>query len=163
MNVPHPMVLRRELRRWEQLKKSWYVFFCQLPKLPEMRIGSEKGRGMGGLIAETSCNPELFGPEVQKIYSDAARQPGAARAMVNYYRAAMRHSDSIDPGDYKVDVPTLLLWGEEDVALNLRCSLGTENWVDDITVERFPGVSHWVQQDAPELVNGALRDWLAPG
>ena len=162
MNVPHPMVLRRELRRWEQLKKSWYVFFFQLPWLPEKRIGSRNGAGMGGLIAETSCNPERFGPEVQKIYSDAARQPGAARAMVNYYRAGMRYSGAVDLGDAKVDVPTLLVWGEEDVALNLKCTEGTEDWVSDLTLKRLPGTSHWVQQDAPEQVNEILDGWLRP-
>ncbi|RZV35470.1 MAG: alpha/beta fold hydrolase [Sphingomonadaceae bacterium] len=160
MNVPHPKVLERELKRWEQLKKSWYVFFFQIPWLPERRLGANRGRGIGELFKRTSCNPERFGHEVRAIYSAAADRSGAPRAMVNYYRAAMRHRSSVDLGDYQVDVPTLLVWGEEDVALNIRCSEGHEQWVPDIEIARLPGVSHWVQQDAPDRVNAILRDWL---
>ena len=162
MNVPHPKVLQRELRRWEQLKMSWYVFFFQLPKIPEWRVGAKSGPGMGGLIARTSSNPEAFPPEVQQVYSDAARRPGAARAMVNYYRAGMRHSDSVELGDGRVETPTLMVWGEDDVALNINCTVGTEEWVPDLLLKRLPGVSHWVQQDAPDVVNGILQDWLRP-
>ena len=160
MNVPHPQVLRRELRRWEQLKKSWYVFFFQLPWLPERRIGSNGGRTIGELFRRTSCNPENFGRDVTATYAAGAARPGAPRAMVNYYRAAMRYRDVIDLGDYRVETPTLMVWGEEDVALNIRCTQGTEQWVPNLTVERLPGVSHWVQQDAPDAVNAILSDWL---
>ena len=61
------------------------------------------------------------------------------------------------------DVPTLVVWGEEDVALDLICLDGTERYVRDLTLRRLPGVSHWVQQDAPEAVNGMLREFLGRG
>jgi pimeloyl-ACP methyl ester carboxylesterase len=160
MNVPHPMVFRREIRTWEQFKKSWYMFFFQIPWLPETRIGAQSGDGMGGLIARTSAYPEKFDSELRAIYSAAARRPRAARAMVNYYRAAFRFSDVVDLGDAKVDVPTLMIWGEDDVALGLGCTEGTEEWVADLTLKRLPGISHWVQQDAPEQVNAILEEWL---
>jgi len=57
-------------------------------------------------------------------------------------------------------VPTLVIWGEADVALDLICLDGTERYVRDLTIKRLPGVSHWVQQDAPEAVNGLLRAFL---
>ncbi|HMT45081.1 MAG TPA: alpha/beta fold hydrolase, partial [Chakrabartia sp.] len=38
MNVPHPKVAEREIRRWAQLKKSWYIFFFQLPWIPERAL-----------------------------------------------------------------------------------------------------------------------------
>ena len=82
--------------------------------------------------------------------------------MVNSYRALLRHRGTLDLGDFRVDVPTLMVWGEEDVALNIRCTEGTEDWVSDFTLKRMPGVSHWVQQDAPEEVNAILGEWL-PG
>ena len=37
---------------------------------------------------------------------------------------------------------------------------GLEPFVSDLTVERLPGVSHWVQQEAPEVVNERLGRWL---
>lgn len=160
MNVPHPRVGIREMKHWRQMKKSWYIYFFQLPWLPQMMLGRSGGRAAGQLIAETSCNKELFGPEIRKIYSAAAMRPGARTAMVNYYRALLRHRGTLDMGDFRVEVPTLMLWGEEDVALNIQCTEGTEEWVTDFTLKRFPGVSHWVQQDAPEAVNAELERWL---
>lgn len=160
MNVPHPGVMQREMKRWEQLKKSWYVYFFQLPWLPEKFLARNRGNIIGDLIANTSCNKERFGPEERAIYSEASRRPGARAAMVNYYRALVRHRDTVDFGDKRVEVPTLMVWGEEDVALNIGCTVGTEHWVPDLTLKRLPGVSHWVQQDAPEDVNAILEDWL---
>ena len=160
MNVPHPGVAAREIRKWRQFSKSWYVFFFQLPKLPEMMLGRGKGAAVGRLIADTSCNKDRFGREVRAIYTAAGNRPGARTAMVNYYRALLGHRDTIDMGDLTVDVPTLMVWGEEDVALNIHCTEGTEQWVSDFTLKRLPGVSHWVQQDAPDEVNAILADWL---
>src|SRR5205814_3804374 len=36
LNVPHPIVSIRALRSLAQLRRSWYVFFFQLPYLPEL-------------------------------------------------------------------------------------------------------------------------------
>jgi pimeloyl-ACP methyl ester carboxylesterase len=161
MNVPHPMVGRREIKRWEQFKKSWYIFFFQIPWLPEKLLGrGGNGKAIGQVFERSSCNPELFGPEVQAIYGAAAARPGAIKAMVNYYRALLRHRDCVDLGDFRIETPTLLVWGEEDIALNINCSVGTEEWVPNIVVRRLPNVSHWVQQDAPKQVNAILADWL---
>ena len=160
MNVPHPAVGARELRNWRQLKKSWYIFFFQLPRIPEAMLGRKGGTAIGQLFERTSCNPEHFGKDVQTVYNAAAMRPGARRAMVNYYRALLRHQDVVDPGDYSIDTPTLMIWGEEDVAIDIHCTEGTEQWVPNLTLKRLPGVSHWVQQDAPEKVNALLNEWL---
>jgi pimeloyl-ACP methyl ester carboxylesterase len=161
MNVPHPMVGRREIRRWEQLRKSWYIFFFQLAWLPEKLLGrGGKGKAIGQVFERSSCNPENFGPDVQAVYSAAAARPGALKAMINYYRALLRYQDSVDLGDHRIETPTLMVWGEEDLALNIDCTVGTEEWVPKLTLHRLPNVSHWVQQDAPEQVNAILQDWL---
>ena len=160
MNVPHPGPARREIRNWRQMRKSWYIFFFQLPWLPELMLQRHGGNAAGKIIADTSSNPEKFGQDIQRIYSTASMRPGARRAMVNYYRALLRHKDAVDGGDLKVDTPTLMVWGEEDVAIDIHCTEGTEEWVSDLTLKVLPGVSHWVQQDAPDQVNAILEDWL---
>ena len=53
-----------------------------------------------------------------------------------------------------------MVWGEAEVALDLICLDGTERYVADLRIERLPGVSHWVQQHAPERVNALLRGFL---
>ena len=53
-----------------------------------------------------------------------------------------------------------MIWGEDDLAIDIRCTDGTEQWVPQLELHRLPGVSHWVQQDSPEKVNAILGDWL---
>ncbi|MGK3919409.1 alpha/beta hydrolase, partial [Enterococcus faecium] len=88
--------------------------------------------------------------ELLNLYAAASCQPGAATAMVNYYRANFRDGAYFKAGDGRVDVPTLMIWGEEDTALNIRCTEGTDAYCADFRLERLPQVSHWVQQEAPE-------------
>ncbi|MBP6435085.1 MAG: alpha/beta hydrolase, partial [Sphingorhabdus sp.] len=84
----------------------------------------------------------------------------AMQSMVNYYRALARYPEAREVGDAMVDTPTLVIWGENDLALDINLLDGMEEWVPDLTVHRLPGISHWVQQDAPEEVNRLLDDWL---
>ncbi len=160
MNVPHPKVATREIRHWRQFKKSWYIFFFQLPRLPERMMASNGARGIKGAFYNMAVDKSRFGKDVLQTYADAALRPGAITAMINYYRALLRHRDSIDLSDAQIATPTLMIWGEEDTALNICCTQGTEQWVPNLTLHRLPGVSHWVQQEAPEKVNALLGDWL---
>ncbi len=59
-----------------------------------------------------------------------------------------------------LDVPTLVIWGEEDRYLGLRLLDGLEQWVRRLRVERLPGVSHWVQHEVPEVVNEKMIAFL---
>ena len=161
MNVPHPKVAQRESRNWRQLRMSWYILFFQLPWLPEAMLGRQRGRGIKGAIHGMAVDKSRFPRDVLQVYADAAMRPGALTAMINYYRALLRMPDARGIGDGLIDTPTLLIWGEEDKALGIWCSEGTEAWVPNLTVRRLPGVSHWVQQEAPDKVNAILAAWLA--
>jgi epoxide hydrolase 4 len=160
MNVPHPMVGMREIRKWRQFWKSWYIFFFQIPRLPEYGLLRNGAEPIRQAFRNMAVDKSRFGRADLDIYAAAARRPGAMTAMLNYYRALLRHRNSVDIGDGRVDTPTLMLWGEEDTALNIQCTQGTEAWVPNLTLHRLPGVSHWVQQDAPERVNALMTAWL---
>lgn len=160
MNVPHPHCLKRELRKPAQLRASWYVFFFQLPRLPEWVFGRNRARMIRQAFLGMAVDKSRFPKAVTDIYAAAASRPGALTAMINYYRAAFRSVSGMTAGTGKVDVPTLMIWGEEDTALTIGCVDGTAEYVPDFRLERLPGVSHWVQQEAPEKVNAILGDWL---
>ena len=84
--------------------------------------------------------------------------------MLNYYRALLLEAASFDHQAYGVlEVPTLLLWGEDDVALGKELTYGTERLVRDLRVEYIPRCSHWVQQDRPQVVNERMRAYLTDG
>ena len=160
MNVPHPQCARRELKHWHQLKKSWYIFFFQLPRLPEWLLGRNGAERVKRAFSHMAVDKSRFPDEDLQVYADAASRPGALRSMINYYRALLRTPDARQIGDGRVDIPTLMIWGEEDSAIDIRCTEGTKEWVPDLELHRLPGVSHWVQQEAPEKVNAILREWL---
>ena len=160
MNVPHPKVGLREIWHWRQFRRSWYIFFFQLPRLPERMMAARGARGIKGAFYNMAVDKSRFPRDVLQIYADAAQRPGAITAMINNYRALLRYPDGKAIGDGRVEIPTLMVWGEEDAALNIRCTEGTEEWVPLVELHRLPGVSHWVQQEAPEKVNAILAGWL---
>jgi pimeloyl-ACP methyl ester carboxylesterase len=55
-----------------------------------------------------------------------------------------------------VDMPTLIIWGEQDIAQGLPCLDGAQRYVRDLRIERLPGVSEWAQEDALQEVNRLL-------
>jgi pimeloyl-ACP methyl ester carboxylesterase len=163
MNLPHPMCFAAALKHWPQRRRSWYVAMFQLPRLPEWSLGRNDAAGIRRAFRGMAVDKSRFPDAVLDVYAKAAQRPGALTAMVNWYRAAVRHRDRLTlANEGRVEVPTLIVWGEEDSALGLETLDGTGEYVSDLTIRRLPGVSHWVQQEAPEQVNAILRDWLPP-
>ena len=161
MNVPHPACMRRELRTFRQIRKSWYILFFQIPWLPEKLLCARDARAVGDAFEKMAVDKSRFPTEVTDVYRKAALRPGAMRAMVNYYRAALRGGRTTASEVLPViETPTLLVWGLEDTALSKETTEGTDEHVADLTMRFLPGVSHWVQQEAPEIVNAVLLAWL---
>jgi pimeloyl-ACP methyl ester carboxylesterase len=161
MNVPHPAVMSAHLRRsWAQLRRSWYMFFFQIPGVPEWVTTANDARAVRRAFHDMALDKANFGPEVLDRYARDAQRPGAMRGMINWYRAALRLQGKLAGPWPRIETPTLVVWGEEDAALGLELLDGTEAHVRDLTVRRLPGVSHWVQQEAPGAVNAILREWL---
>ncbi len=164
LNLPHPACFARELQGATQLMKSWYIFFFQLPWLPEFMLGRRDARATSGIIRGSSRNPARFPDEALEVYRANAARPGGLTAMLNWYRAPFRgkgfrrlHEGTIPT----IHTPTLFLWGDADSALSFRTTEGTEKYVSNLTFRVFPGVSHWIQQEAPEAVNEMIEAWLA--
>jgi len=161
MNLPHPICFAEALKHWPQRRRSWYMAAFQLPWLPERAMTAKDAAAVRHAFRGMAVDKARFPDDVLDVYAAAARAPGAATAMINWYRAAARHRDAMKlRNGGRVEVPTLIVWGEQDSALGLETLDGTERFVSDLTIRQLPGVSHWVQQEAPEAVNAILADWL---
>ncbi len=166
MNIPHPKLFLQRLYRWPQILKSWYVFMFQLPWFPEFVMGSRGARMIGEAFRATAVDKSRFPEDVLQVYRRNALLPGALTAMINYYRAnwGIRRgglfAEQRQAIESVLETPTLLIWGEEDIALGKHLTYGTEKLVKDFTLRYLPGVSHWVQQEAPETVNAMIEAWL---
>ncbi len=161
MNVPHPLLAQHGMRTLRQARKSWYIGFFQLPWLPEWLLRRNDCAWIARAFRGMAVDKSRFPREVLRVYQDAAAVPGALTAMLNYYRALVSGFARIRRrGIRRIEVPTLMLWGEEDAALGKELTLGTERYVADLTLRYLPRVSHWVQQEAPDTVNAMLEAWL---
>jgi len=162
-NVPHPGPFRKVMSKGcAQIRKSWYILFFQIPRLPEFFLGLRRAQAIGELFRKTSVDKSMFPPAVTEVYRHNASQPGALEAMINYYRALQRARKEIAArGMPVIDVPTLMIWGEEDIALTIESTYGTDEYVRNLCIRYLPRVSHWVQQEAPVQVNAMIRAFLA--
>jgi pimeloyl-ACP methyl ester carboxylesterase len=162
MNLPHPGAAAPAFRTLRQLRRSWYVAFFQIPWLPERLLALGAARVIEAMRSG-AAHPENFPDEALAVFREAVQRPGAAKAMLDYYRALVRGGGLRRQralGWPVIDVPTLLIWGENDIALCKETSFGTDRFVSDLSVRYLPGISHFVQQDAPDLVNALLEAQL---
>jgi pimeloyl-ACP methyl ester carboxylesterase len=141
--------------------KSWYLYFFQLPWIPEWALRRNGYAPIARAFKDMAVDKTRFPDEILRVFQDAAAQPGALTAMINYYRALMRgFVRTTRRGTRPIEVPTLMLWAEVDVALGKELSFGTDKHVDMLTLRYLPNVSHWLQQEAPETVNKIIEAWL---
>ena len=167
LNVPHPRRMLESLRRpSRQVGRSWYIFFFQLPWLPEraVRAGDWWGLRRG---FERDARAGAFTAQDIDRYREAWSQPGAVSATINYYRASMRRpgsnraSSRPAAGLAPVQAPTLVIWGERDRYLGADLAEPRRADVPNLErVVRLPGASHWVQHDEPEHVSQLLIDFF---
>ena len=158
LNIPHPAKFAEGLRNPQQLMRSWYVFFFQIPILPELWLQAFDYEALGNAFVDMAIDKSTFTPADIEAYKNAAAKRGALTAMINYYRNIFT---SARPQDWSLlDVPTLMIWGEEDTALGKELTYGTQEFVRDFQIRYIPNCSHWVQQEKPELVNQYMREFL---
>jgi pimeloyl-ACP methyl ester carboxylesterase len=160
LNAPHPRAFLHELANPIQLLRSWYVGFFQLPWLPEWRLRFRDCQFLDLALRHRPGRKGAFTAEDIADYKRAFRQPGAATAALNYYRAIFRYPRELRSPDPTVAAPTLLIWGEQDPFLETSLSEGLQRLVPRLHVERFPRAGHWVHVDDPEAVNRLLIDFL---
>ncbi|GAB7019722.1 alpha/beta fold hydrolase [Halostagnicola bangensis] len=159
INVPHPDVLRHHiLRNPSQLKKSWYVFYFQLPRIPEWSCSRNDFAYLARAL-RANASPGTFTDEDIEHYRAAWSQPGALTATINWYRAAVRHAAS--PPREIVTAPTLVVWGEQDFALEPEMAPESLAYCEDGRLERFPDTGHWVPHEEPEAVSELLLEHLS--
>ncbi|XP_059174083.1 epoxide hydrolase 4-like [Physella acuta] len=171
LNAPPGPVFQNVLKKnKKQLKMSWYMFFFQLPYLPEVwarvcdlevidcMFGGKHSRISGFPVIYKTPTP--FTEEEIAAYKYTYCQPGSITAPINYYRASLQLPQEKINYDLDYDMPVLLIWGCQDLALCKEIPEETKKMNPKITVRYIEEGGHFVQMDTPELVNSAIREWL---
>jgi len=160
LNVPHPVVMKQTLSSsLAQLKKSWYMFFFQIPFLPEAILRNNDWELMVKMLRSGS-KPGSFSNGDIDHYLHAYWRKDAITSMLNWYRAVIQKPPDIS-GDLRIKVPTLILWGAKDIALGHEMARPSLDLCDQGKLVLFESTSHWVQHDEYEAVNKYLLDFFS--
>jgi len=167
LQVPPLPVWKKNLTL-KQLCASWYMFFFQIPYLPEWVAHRNNFAIMEEAFKNTTAVKGIIGDTEIAVYKKAMSEPGALTAMMNYYRASFWKRFFAQPEEVygetptkKVIAPTLFIYGEKDHAVLPSTVEGVKDFVDAPYTEiRIQHSAHWVQQEAATEVTAALRKFL---
>ena len=162
-NIPHPANFFKGLRTFTQLKRSWYIFFFQIPLLPERLLARNNYQGFARLMSRIKPNTD----EDVKFYVNSWKKYGLSGG-INWYRAMARNivkgKTSLTQNlnsSMQVAARTTMIWGEKDFALGKELTFDTDQYVPDLAIFYLPDNGHFVQQEAPETVNKLLLEHLS--
>ncbi len=159
LNIPHPGVMQKTLRKSAaQRKRSSYMFFYQLPWLPERTLSKNDYKYLAKALKVTS-RPGTFTDEDVRIYKEAWSQPGALTAMLSWYRMMLRARPSRPPSS-RVTVPTMMIWGTKDRFLGEEMAQPSIDRCDRGRLARIEEATHWVQHEEPDRVNALIADFF---
>lgn len=161
INVPHPTVLETALRsNLSQVRKSWYMFFFQLPRLPEWFSRRDEYEFIVSTMRE-GAQSGTFSEQDFERYRRAWAKPGALTAMINWYRALFRYRER--PPRTEVQAPTQIIWGLQDHAIGPELATASLEHCADSNLEQFLTATHWIPHEYPERVTTLLLEHLESG
>lgn len=170
-NAPHPLILSRLLyTNPDQRAASQYIRAFR----DRSNDASLREHGLLPLLMKAlnfDGSTSMDAGERDRLLKEWT-DPDTAMAMINWYRAGLADVPPMDapyalPDNYnppilpKVGIPTLMVWGLDDMALPAANLEGLDDLVDDLTLVKVPGCGHFVQWEAPEAFNSALNDFLS--
>ncbi|MCA9704913.1 MAG: alpha/beta hydrolase [Myxococcales bacterium] len=162
LNSPHPEHQLAMMRSAEQVRKSSYMLYFQLPVLPERHLMRR-----GGAVLREMFRTD---PEREGAFSEAdidryvqAMSGGTTRAALNYYRALLRRSPfGLRRALRRVDAPVQVIWGVRDRHIGMEYGRPSAHLAPDLRFDPIDDASHWVQVDRPAQVNARLKEFLDP-
>lgn len=168
MSIPYgPKFLESYSIDYDQLKRSWYIHFFQGP-LADLVVPLDRCMFAKRLWEDWSPGWEIPEESIESV-RDTLSAPGGVEAALGYYRALMDDS-RFDPAFAAaqeamhvtpIQVPTLYLHGDKDGCMGSEFSRGmAESFPGGFHRETLSGVGHFMHQEAPELINGKILDFL---
>jgi pimeloyl-ACP methyl ester carboxylesterase len=172
IDAPPPFTWNRDLRESPKQRDAvnYMVELSKPSPEPEEMLAANDFSMMDDVMLRIGGAQARLSDADRAVYHEAWAQPGALRGGLNYYRSA-RMGEQVAAGgvpeeyaakitSQTVEVPTLVIWGENDAALLPSLTRGLSEWVPDLRVEIVPGAGHWVPYERPEVVNSLIRDFI---
>jgi len=172
-NSPHPYTFWRELcnNPAQQQASDYFHLFREVGKAEHVLAKDDFAKLWGMISGDWGVGGRSGSEADRKAFVEAMSQPGALTGGLNYYRATPMvppkgdipgaRAMQLDPKDFVVRVPTLVVWGEQDRALLPVLLDGLDALVPDLKIVRVPDAGHWVMRQQPDLVNREIEAFLA--
>ncbi|MET0400908.1 MAG: alpha/beta fold hydrolase [Cystobacter sp.] len=166
VNAPHPALFAREILKPAQMLRSWYMFFFQVPFLPERLLSAGGGVRVSRMLREQMVDASRLPPGRLAAYEASFSTPEAVRPPLEYYRQVFRSlltsgglSRMRSPP--RTRAPLMLIWGGQDQALGEAFTEGLEPHFDHPPdVRLLPEEGHFVPLEAPDKVATLLLEHL---
>ncbi len=170
INAPHPYLFMQSLASDPAQKKASEYMNWLRADGSEQALAKDGFALLENLLSGMGKSPTpWFTSEVRAKYHDCWSR--GLTGGVNYYRASPLHPPTeanpgplklqLNPDDFRVKVPTRVIWGESDIALPKSLLDGLDDLVDDLKVERIPEGTHWIVHEQPQRVNSLIRSFLS--
>jgi pimeloyl-ACP methyl ester carboxylesterase len=168
-NAPHPYLFQRLMfTDMNQRAASQYIRAFRDTDNDDL----VRKEGLSGLLrkAVNWGRPEAMEPEEREALLADWQNREACFGMLNWYRASALVVPAMDEvadmpafangGFPKLEIPTLVIWAMDDLALPASNIDGIDEFVTDITVTLIYDCGHFVIWEKPNEVNKAIREWM---
>ena len=170
LNSPHPIPFARDLvASAAQQQASAYMNWLRAPGSEEALAKRDFAALDSFFLGMPRADAPWYTAERAARYREVWRR--GLTGGVNYYRASPLYPPTaaepgpaalqLRPADFRVRVPTLVIWGEGDFALPLRLLDGLDELVDDLAVRRMPRATHWLAHEEPDAIARSIRDFIS--
>ena len=152
MSVPHLDAFASAIADdADQRKRSQYMAFFMLPEKPEHTLATDDYAALRSLW---SSIPNEQVEEYLGVFS----QPGALTAALNWYRAnsVLLEKRREGPRFGSVQHPTLLIWGNQDMAIGRVAVERTAQYMKGPYRLVELNAGHWLVQEEPERVHDEI-------
>lgn len=171
INAPHPAIFQRELRENPaQQEASQYMLMFRTPQA-EGVLSADNCAVLQQIVLGEGLRQGYLNEADRRAYLDAWTQPGALTGGLNYYRASRVGpipAGGAEPlhglegqSSLQVNVPTMVIWGENDTALLTGNLDGLDHYVPNLFIKRVPEATHWIVHEKSDLVNSLIRDFIS--
>lgn len=170
VNSPHPYLFMKALATDPAQKAASEYMNWLRAEGSEKALTKDNFALLEGLLSGMGESPTPWFTDDVRARYHACWSRGLTGG-VNYYRASPLHPPTdahpgpmkleMNPADFRIKVPTRVIWGEQDIALPKTLLDGLDEFVDDLKVERIPEGTHWVIHEQPHRVNRLIRGFLS--
>jgi len=139
----------------DQRERSRYMGFFMLPEKPERNLAADDFAALRSLWSSIPA-------EQVEEYVSTFSQPGALTAALNWYRAnaMLLEKRREGPKFGAVEHPTLLIWGNQDIAVGRVAIERTAQYMKGPYRLAELDAGHWLVQEAPERVHDEILGHL---